>query len=667
MKHDIAPAGLYYRAAVLVVAVASAHVAKARDTDWIGPATGGNWNTPASWQNFDAGGVAIPGFHLPPSAAFNEAAEINTATVILNTQTMSAANPGDPLMPVDVAGLRLGELAAESGGVEIRNGGILRNIPGNRPTVNEPEETGAIQVGIAGRGTLTVLGGGQLTGTSFTSAGTNNTSVTFGDTSGATATITINSVATQTMGQTTGAANFGRITTVVGPNVNFNAAGNLTLGNTGTLIADIRSATAHSALRADGNATLGGTLKPMFTGFTPAAGNRWRMVDVAGTVSGNFSLDTSMVSLPTGLALTTVPGTNGARNTRDLLVEEVLVLQVNRGTGAVSIANIGAANKTIDGYSILSPFGWLTGTWNSLDDQNVGGDGAWVEAGPTPNALSELNPAQVPPGSTTINAGTSLQLGTPYVVNTAMFPPLGTDPDNLMFEYSGPDGRTLQGHVVYSGTRIVNNMILTVDPATGAVAFKNDSPYTLTIDGYNIASDSGSLASANWNSLDDQNVAGWDEAPPAPSDNEVAELKADGALTLPPGTGFSLGNLFKTGATQDLQFGFLQIGNETPTLGTVVYGPFTPPPPPTGGVTGDYNNNGVVDAADYVLWRNGGPLMNDPTPGIQPGDYNVWRTNFGRTATPGIAAATAVPEPSTFVLICLVAAAPIVCARSRKR
>jgi hypothetical protein len=199
------------------------------------------------------------------------------------------------------------------------------------------------------------------------------------------------------------------------------------------------------------------------------------------------------------------------------------------------------------------------------------------------------------------------------------------------------------------------------------VAFKNDSPYTLTIDGYNIASASGSLASANWNSLDDQNVAGWDQAPPAPSDNEVAELKADGALTLPPGTGFSLGNLFKTvGATQDLAFGFLQIGNETPTMGTVVYGPFTPPPPPTGGVTGDYNNNGVVDAADYVLWRNGGPLMNDPTPGNNPGDYNVWRTNFGRTATPGIAAATAVPEPGTIVL-CLLAAIGLLGPRRSER
>ena len=40
------------------------------------------------------------------------------------------------------------------------------------------------------------------------------------------------------------------------------------------------------------------------------------------------------------------------------------------------------------------------------------------------------------------------------------------------------------------------------------------------------------------------------------------------------------------------------------------------PRPP--GVSGDYNGNGVVDMADYVLWRNGGPLQNDPTPVFKP-------------------------------------------------
>jgi hypothetical protein len=49
------------------------------------------------------------------------------------------------------------------------------------------------------------------------------------------------------------------------------------------------------------------------------------------------------------------------------------------------------------------------------------------------------------------------------------------------------------------------------------------------------------------------------------------------------------------------------------------------------GVTGDYNDNGRVDAADYVLWRKGGSLKNEgDTPGtVNAADYTVWRTNFG--------------------------------------
>ncbi len=71
----------------------------------------------------------------------------------------------------------------------------------------------------------------------------------------------------------------------------------------------------------------------------------------------------------------------------------------------------------------------------------------------------------------------------------------------------------------------------------------------------------------------------------------------------------------------------------------------------TAPLTGDFNGNGAVDAADYVLWRNGGPLQNDPTEGVQPGDYNVWRSNFGRTAGAASAAAASVPEPTALVLM----------------
>ena len=75
-------------------------------------------------------------------------------------------------------------------------------------------------------------------------------------------------------------------------------------------------------------------------------------------------------------------------------------------------------------------------------------------------------------------------------------------------------------------------------------------------------------------------------------------------------------------------------------------------------LAGDYNGNGTVDAADYVAWRNAGTLLNDATPGVQPGDYDIWRANFGLTAGNGsVAGANAtVPEPATLALLMIAAA-----------
>ena len=76
-------------------------------------------------------------------------------------------------------------------------------------------------------------------------------------------------------------------------------------------------------------------------------------------------------------------------------------------------------------------------------------------------------------------------------------------------------------------------------------------------------------------------------------------------------------------------------------------------PPVAPGVAGDYNGNGVVDAADYVLWRNGGPLQNEVnTPGVvDASDYDAWRARFGNTSGSGSSlGGGAVPEPSTIAL-----------------
>jgi FAD dependent oxidoreductase len=67
-------------------------------------------------------------------------------------------------------------------------------------------------------------------------------------------------------------------------------------------------------------------------------------------------------------------------------------------------------------------------------------------------------------------------------------------------------------------------------------------------------------------------------------------------------------------------------------------------------VLGDYNLNGVVDAADYVVWRK--------DPNRTQAQYDTWRARFGQTANSGsgVSENTAIPEPTTLVQIVLVAA-----------
>lgn len=72
---------------------------------------------------------------------------------------------------------------------------------------------------------------------------------------------------------------------------------------------------------------------------------------------------------------------------------------------------------------------------------------------------------------------------------------------------------------------------------------------------------------------------------------------------------------------------------------------------------GDYNENDVIDAADYTVWRDtvtagGTVLANDPTPGtVDESDFVYWRDHFGDVLGSGAGAqsASVVPEPASFV------------------
>jgi hypothetical protein len=63
-------------------------------------------------------------------------------------------------------------------------------------------------------------------------------------------------------------------------------------------------------------------------------------------------------------------------------------------------------------------------------------------------------------------------------------------------------------------------------------------------------------------------------------------------------------------------------------------------------IPGDFNFNGSVDAADYVVWRKTGGSA---------ADYDLWRSHFGQTvgsgaALPSSRPLSAVPEPTCLAL-----------------
>jgi hypothetical protein len=89
---------------------------------------------------------------------------------------------------------------------------------------------------------------------------------------------------------------------------------------------------------------------------------------------------------------------------------------------------------------------------------------------------------------------------------------------------------------------------------------------------------------------------------------------------------------------------------------------------------GDYTADGIVDAADYTVWRK---TLNQTGPGlaadgngnnqVDSADYTVWRSHFGTTAASATLPSTgATPEPATLMLS--VAGAALLCgAASRRR
>jgi hypothetical protein len=98
----------------------------------------------------------------------------------------------------------------------------------------------------------------------------------------------------------------------------------------------------------------------------------------------------------------------------------------------------------------------------------------------------------------------------------------------------------------------------------------------------------------------------------------------------------------------------LQEANETNNITRVLINLVVPDPLI---VQGDYNNDKVVDAADYVVWRKtlgqpvprGSGADGDGNGVVEPADFTVWQRTFGTTALGG--GSTSVPEPAAGALL----------------
>ena len=78
---------------------------------------------------------------------------------------------------------------------------------------------------------------------------------------------------------------------------------------------------------------------------------------------------------------------------------------------------------------------------------------------------------------------------------------------------------------------------------------------------------------------------------------------------------------------------------------------------------GDYNGNGTVDTADFVIWRKALGQSNMTTIGfladgdgdgqVDEDDYNIWLANYGETSIRGPLGAAGIPEPATWLMLVL--------------
>jgi hypothetical protein len=165
----------------------------------------------------------------------------------------------------------------------------------------------------------------------------------------------------------------------------------------------------------------------------------------------------------------------------------------------------------------------------------------------------------------------------------------------------------------------------------------------VSIDGLLITSPGGVLDPVNWNGFAESGQPGWEMGPA--KTNRIGEGNLLGSRLLPKnGTPIDIGfavNPAMLHDETDLKFEYHVAADGTLTGGVEFTTSAAPPV-----LLGDYNGNGSVDAADYVVWRHNVGASSLPNRGngitgpVGQADYNYWRAHFGATSGSGSGSVT---------------------------
>jgi len=314
-------------------------------------------------------------------------------------------------------------------------------------------------------------------------------------------------------------------------------------------------------------------------------------------------------------------------------------LVVDRGTGDLTLTGANSTVVDLAGYLIDSQHETLNSTnFNGLRDTETD----WELAIANATTLGELNSNGNPLASTPVNNTVSFDLGSDVFDPTQakLDAGFGVDVESLSLTYyDSVLNATRSGVIEYTGEKLFNNIGITVDLADGTAIIENESPFNQVITGYLIEASTENTLNTNLATFD--GVGGSFQSMSAPDGENLGELDPTGVgIALNAGASINLGAV--GGTLDDLEFSFILAGvGQVSRVGFVKY--------LNAGLPGDFNHDGSVNAADYVVWRK--------IDG-SPGNYDLWRENFGNSMPGGGASAAvtpAVPEPTTWALTMVVA------------